>query len=611
MRLFDLLYRQFEEHPLPDAFSHKVLGAWKKYSTGDSLKIVNQLSQGLIEIGIKPGDKISIISEGRPEWCFVDMACQQVGAILVPLYPTLSTQEYKTILEEAEVKTIFVSNGTTLKAVGTAANELNIEGLYTFNKIGGTKSWLEVMRAGKGKNKEAVERRKQTVKPDDVCTIIYTSGTSGKPKGVMLTHTNIISNVIESAKVSTLERGKDRALSFLPLNHIYEKTGIYIYVYIGAGIYFAESLETIADNLKEVKPHTFNTVPRLLEKVYDKIIKKGNDLSTIKKGIFNRAINLGLTYDPNKNQGSIYNRQLSVANKLVFSKWREALGGNIKQIQCGASALQPRLARIFWAAGIKVLEGYGLTETSPVIAANRMDGISIGSVGKVYDNLEVKMGDENEILVKGPSVMKGYYKNEELTKEVLSEDGWFKTGDVGKLMHGYLYITDRKKELFKTSGGLYIAPQQAENSLKESVLIEQAMVVGEGQKFPAVLIVPNMDEVFAKLSGTYSLMDFDDMRKDPKVRALFQKELDRVNEELGKWAKIKEFRLISQPWTPETGELTPTMKLKRRVIMEKCKLILDTIYADKSEYNLSNFDNLKIEEMTLEELERFEEMESL
>ena len=611
MRLFDLLYQQFNETPLADAFSHKVLGTWKQYSTGDSLKIINQLSQGLIELGIKAGDKISVVSEGRPEWCFVDMACQQVGAILVPLYPTLSTNEYEIILEEAEVKMIFVSNGTTLKSVEAAAKGLGIESIYTFNKIGSAKSWLEVLRAGKGKNKEAVERRKQTIKAEDVCTIIYTSGTSGNPKGVMLTHANIVSNVEESSKVSTLDRGKDKALSFLPLNHIYEKTGIYIYIFNGIGIYFAESLETIADNLREVKPHTFNTVPRLLEKVYDKILKKGSELSTLKKGIFNRAITLALNFDPKKNQGALYNRQLSVANKLVFSKWREALGGNIKQIQCGASALQPRLARVFWAAGIHVLEGYGLTETSPVIAANRMDNFSFGSVGKVYDNLEVKLGEEDEILVKGPSVMKGYYKNEELTKEVLSEDGWFKTGDVGKIMNGFLYITDRKKELFKTSGGLYIAPQQAENKLKESVLIEQAMVVGEGERFPAVLIIPNMDEVLAMVSGTYSLVDFEDMRKDPKVRSLFQKELDRVNEELGNWAKIKEFRLINKPWSPETGELTPTMKLKRRVILEKYKPVLDTIYTNQSEFDLAKFENLKIEDMTLEELERFEEMESL
>ncbi|MEP1034206.1 long-chain fatty acid--CoA ligase [Ekhidna sp.] len=611
MRLFDLLYKQFDENPLVDAFSHKVLGYWKQYSTGDSLKIINQLSQGLIELGINPGDKISIVSEGRPEWCFVDMACQQIGAILVPLYPTLSSLEYKTILEEAEVKLIFVSNGTTLKSVDTAARELDIDSIYTFNKIGGAKSWLDVLRAGKGKNKEAVERRKQTVKAEDVCTIIYTSGTSGQPKGVMLTHTNIYSNVVESSKVSTLDKGKDKALSFLPLNHIYEKTGIYIYIYNAIGVYFAESLETIADNLKEVKPQTFNTVPRLLEKVYDKILKKGSELSTIKKGIFNRSITLALNFDPNKNQGALYNRQLSVANKLVFSKWREALGGNIKQIQCGASALQPRLARVFWAAGIHVLEGYGLTETSPVIAANRMDDFSFGSVGKVYDNLEVKLGEENEIMVKGPSVMKGYYKNEELTREVLSEDGWFKTGDVGKLMKGFLYITDRKKELFKTSGGLYIAPQQVENRLKEAILIDQAMVVGEGQKFPAVLIVPNMDEVLAQLSGTYSLMDFEDMRKDQKVRALFQKELDRANVELGNWAKIKEFRLINSAWSPETGELTPTMKLKRRVILEKYKPVLDTIYTSQSEFDLSRFENLKIEDMTMEELEQFEAMDAL
>ncbi|MEP0985735.1 long-chain fatty acid--CoA ligase [Ekhidna sp.] len=611
MRLFDLLYRQLQENPISDAFAHKVLGFWKKYSTSDSLKIVNQLAQGLIELGIKPGDKISIVSEGRPEWCFVDMACQHVGAVLVPLYPTLSTAEYETILKEAEVKMIFVSNGTTLKSVAAAAKTLSIDGIYAFNKIGGVKSWLDVMREGKGKNKEELEVRMKTVKADDVCTIIYTSGTSGAPKGVMLTHTNIVCNVIESSKVSTLDKGKDRALSFLPLNHIYEKTGIYIYIYTGTAVYFAENLETIADNLKEVKPHTFNTVPRLLEKVYDKILKKGSALSTVKRGIFNRAITLGLKFDPNKNQGALYNRQLSVANKLVFSKWREALGGNIKQIQCGASALQPRLARVFWAAGIHVLEGYGLTETSPVISANRMDAIKIGSVGKVYDNLEVKLGEENEIMVKGPSVMKGYYKNDELTREVLSEDGWLKTGDVGKLVDGFLHITDRKKELFKTSGGLYIAPQQVENKLNEAIIIEQSMVVGEGEKFPAVLIVPNMDEVLTQLSGTYSLMDFEDMRKDPKVRKLFQSELDRVNEALGNWAKIKEFRLINKTWSPETGELTPTMKLKRRVILEKYKLILDTIYTTQSDFDLSKFENMQIEDMSLEELEQFEKMEAL
>lgn len=611
MRLFDLLIKQYKENPIADAFAHKVQGAWKKYSTENSLKIVNQLSQGLIELGVVPGDKIAIISEGRPEWCFVDIACQQVGAILVPLYPTLSTTEYKVILEESEAKMIFVSNGVTLKSVHKAATDLEIDSIYTFNKIGRFATWMEVLKAGKGKHKEEVSARRKAIKSEDICTIIYTSGTSGQPKGVMLSHHNIVSNVKESAKVSSLTKGQDRALSFLPLNHIYEKTGIYIYLYTGVAIYFAESLEAIADNLREVKPHTFNTVPRLLEKVYDKILKKGSELSTLKKGIFNRAITLGLKYDPNKDQGTLYNRQLGVANKLVFSKWREALGGNIKQIQCGASALQPRLARIFWAAGIKVLEGYGLTETSPVISANRLDSIKFGSVGKVYENLQVKFGDENEIMVKGPSIMKGYYKNAELTKEVLSEDGWFKTGDVGRMENGYLIITDRKKELFKTSGGLYIAPQQMENKLKESILIDQAMVVGEGEKFPAVLIVPNMDEVLARFKGTFELMDFNELRREPRVRKLFQEELNRVNEELGNWAKIKEFRLINQTWSPETGELTPTMKLKRRVILEKYKPVLETIYSEKSEFDLHKFEKMNIEDMSLEELERLEELESL
>lgn len=613
MRLFDFLYKQHKEHPIEDAFSYKVKGEWKKFSTAEAIKITAQLSQGLIELGVQRGDNIGIISEGRPEWCFVDLAVQQVGAVLVPLYPTLSTTEYEAILRETDTKLIFVSDAKTYKSVSPAAIVTGISAIYSFNKVKEVDTWVDVLRSGKGKHRDELKARMKAVNPDDVCTIIYTSGTSGTPKGVMLTHTNIVSNVIESTKVNSLGKG-DRALSFLPLNHIYEKAGIYIYVYNAIGIYFAESLEMIADNLREVQPHTFNTVPRLLEKVYDKILKKGNELSTIKKGIFKRAISLGLRYDPNKDQGKFYDRQLAVANKLVFSKWREALGGNIKQIQCGASALQPRLARIFWAAGIQVLEGYGLTETSPVVAANRLDDIRFGSVGKIYANLEVKLGDEDEIMVKGPSVMKGYYKQEKVTREVLSEDGWFKTGDVGKMEDGFLFITDRKKELFKTSGGLYIAPQQAENKLKESSLIEQAMVVGEGEKFPAVLIVPDMDEVLAQMSGSFSLVDFDELRKDKRVIKLFQTEIDRVNSELGNWAKIKEFRLVGQNWSPETGELTPTMKLKRRVITKKYKHILDNIYRNKEEedeFDLKKFEDINIDDMTLEELEQFEKLESL
>ncbi len=611
MRLFDLLYQQLKKNPIPDALAHKVKGEWKKYSTAETIKFSQLLSQGLIEIGIEPGDKVAMISEGRPEWIMVDIACQQIGAVLVPLYPTLSTEEYEIILKESEPKALFVSNGVTLKSVEPAAKKVGVQQLYTFKKINNRMPWVDLLTKGKGKNREELQSRIKEVKGDDLCTIIYTSGTSGMPKGVMLTHNNIYSNVIESAKINTLENGKDRALSFLPPNHIYEKTGLYIYIQGAIGIYFAESIDTIGDNLKEVKPHTFNTVPRLLEKVYDKIIKTGGELSVLKRGIFNRSIKVGLKYNPNEDQGTLYNRQLNIANKLVFSKWREALGGNIKQIQCGASALQPRLARVFWAAGIKVLEGYGLTETSPVVAANRINNMKVGSVGKIYDNLEVKLGDENEILVKGPSVMKGYYKNEELTNEVMTEDGFFKTGDVGRIENDFLFITDRKKELFKTSGGLYIAPQQIENKLKESKYIDQAMVVGEGEKFPAVLIVPNVEELMTVLSGAFELIDISTMRKDPKVRKVFQEILDRENRSLGNWAKIKEFRLLNQQWTPESGELTPTMKLKRRVIKEKFKAYIDSIYKTEVGFNFDEFEDIDIENMTMEELERYEQMEVL
>lgn len=611
MRLFDLLYNQLRNFPITDALAHKINGKWKKYSTSETVKYAQLLGQGLIELGVKPNDKIGIISEGRPEWIFVDIACQQVGAVLVPLYPTLSTKEYEIILEEAEVNVLFVSNGKTLKSVEPAAKKVGVENVFTFNKVKNRKPYIELLTAGKGKHTEELKSRMKAVDKDDICTIIYTSGTSGKPKGVMLSHLNIYSNVMESDKINILDKGRDKALSFLPPNHIYEKAGLYIYLHAGIAIYFAESLDTIGENLKEVQPHTFNTVPRLLEKVYDKIMKTGSELPTLKRGIFNSAIKVGLKYDPNENHGGLYKRQLAIANKLVFSKWREALGGNIKQIQCGASALQPRLARVFWAAGIKILEGYGLTETSPVIAANRTDAMRIGTVGKIYGNLELKFSEENEILVKGPSIMRGYFKNEELTKDVFTIDGFFKTGDVGALDGDFLVITDRKKELFKTSGGMYIAPQQVENKLKESKFIEQAMVVGEGEKFPAVLIVPDIDELMNVISGSFELLDVSAMRKDPKVTKVFQEVIDKINEDLGNWAKIKEFRLLGQSWTPESGELTPTMKLKRRVIKEKYKVYIDSIYKTGEGFNFEDFEEVDIENMTLEELEQYEQMESL
>jgi long-chain acyl-CoA synthetase len=444
-----------------------------------------------------------------------------------------------------------------------------------------------------------------SVDEDDICTIIYTSGTSGKPKGVMLTHRNIVSNLLENMKASTLVPG-DRSLSFLPLNHIYEKAGMYFFIHCGVGIYFAENMESIAQNLKEIRPHTFNTVPRLLEKVFDKIMQTGSELPAVKRSIFNWSVKVGLKYDPDKSN-LLQKRRLKVANKLVFSKWREALGGNIKQIQCGASALQPRLARIFWAAGIKVLEGYGLTETSPVISANRVDAFRFGSVGKVYDNLELKFGEEGEIMVKGPSIMKGYYRQESLTKEVLSDDGWFKTGDVGHMEDGYLFITDRKKELFKTSGGLYIAPQQIENQLKESIHIDQAMVVGDGKKFPAALIVPNFELLIEEMSKDFDDRPVHEMIKDPKVQAIYQKEIDRVNESLGKWEKLKKFRLMDVEWSPETDELTPTLKLKRRIILKKFSHVIEEIYDDDFAKNLDHLESFE-DEVEWEKAEKLKEL---
>jgi long-chain acyl-CoA synthetase len=442
------------------------------------------------------------------------------------------------------------------------------------------------------------------IKEDDLLTIIYTSGTTGNPKGVMLSHKNILSNAIAVSTVSLVNPG-DRALSFLPLNHIYERTIVYTYMYLSIGVYYAESMDTIGDNLKEIRPHAFNTVPRLLEKVYDKIIKKGSELSGLKKGVFNWAINLGLKYDPNEPQKTLAKKQLDVARKLVFSKWQEALGGNVKQINCGAAALQPRLAKVFWAAGIKIFEGYGLTETSPVISANTPSLKKMGTVGPPIKGVEVRFAKDGEIEVKGPNVMKGYYKNEALTREVITEDGWLKTGDVGYMDSGCLKITDRKKELFKTSGGLYIAPQQIENKLKESPIIEQAMVIGDGKKFPAALLVPDKEALLEFASKKFILISELDERMitDPQVLKLFSKEIERISEDYGKWEKIKEFRVIPEQWTMETGELTPTLKLKRRVILDKYQDIVNDIYKEDGSHIFDDVAEVNEKDLDKEVLE--------
>ncbi|MEQ8470314.1 MAG: long-chain fatty acid--CoA ligase [Marinoscillum sp.] len=602
LRTFDLLFHQLKRFPIEDTFAYKVNDVWVKFGTKKSIQLINQLSLGLLELGLEKGDKVALISENRPEWNFIDFACQQIGVVVVPMYPMISSEDYRYIFKHAEIKYAFVSTAQIMEKVKSAIPGLEVEGLYSINNIADSKNWREILELGRDQKADELANLRSQIKPDDLMSIIYTSGTTDKPKGVMLSHKNVVSNVLACSKYSYVESGKDRALSFLPLNHVYERTGVYVYIYLGVAVYYAESMDTIGDNLKDIKPHTFNTVPRLLEKVFDKIMKKGNELGGLKKGVFNRAVALALKFDPNEKQSSVYASQLEIADRLVFSKWREALGGNIKQVQCGAAALQPRLTRVFWAAGIQLLEGYGLTETSPVVCANTPSKLKIGTVGAPIDHTQTRIADGGEVEVKGPGVMLGYYKNEELTAEVMTEDGWFKTGDVGIIDNGFLKITDRKKELFKTSGGLYIAPQQIENKLRESRFIEQAIVVGEGKKFPAALIVPNFEALMEEMSKKFMyITDQNKLIKEPKVIRLFEKEVSKVNDELGKWAGVKAHRIVGVSWTPDSGELTPTLKLKRRVIHEKYEHLIADIYYGDGSVSFAEAEALKTTELELQE----------
>ena len=573
-RLFDLIPYQIQKFNKEIAFSRKEEGVWKTYSSKEVQDIIDELSLGFLAQGIQAGDKVAIISENRPEWNFIDLACQQIGVISVPMYPTITVADYAYIFDHAEVKVIFAGDKTIFDKAFQAGNGRKI---YTFDRLPEVAHWTEVQAAGKPGDRDSLANHKANVKPEDLFTIIYTSGTTGRPKGVMLNHANVLSNLMSVSHIMSPPVGTSKVLSFLPLCHIFERTASFCFVYMGYSIYYAENLETIGDNLKEVQPHLFNTVPRLLEKVYDKIVAKGYELTGVKKKLFFWALELGLRNDPAANMGGWYDFQLKIANKLIFSKWREALGGNIQQINSGASALQPRLARVFWAAGIRVCEGYGLTETSPVVTASigTKEEIRIGYVGKIVKDVEVKIAEDGEILVKGPNIMQGYYKEPEMTADVI-KDGWFHTGDIGILDGRYLKITDRKKEMFKTSGGKYIAPQVMENKFKESPLIEQLIVVGADRNYPAALIVPSFDGLkeFCKRSDIDYTTD-SQMIQNEQVQEKYLSEVAKYNELFGGWEQIKRFELLDAPWGIETGELTPTMKLKRKVIMEK--------YADRVE----------------------------
>jgi long-chain acyl-CoA synthetase len=580
-RVFDLLETSVKPLNKEDVFACKIQGNWRKYSAQEVIDTVNRVSLGLLKLGVKRDDKIALISNNRPEWNFVELGVQQIGAVSVPMYPTITIEDYNYIFADAGIKLIFVSDEGLLKKSTEASKGLNsVEAIYTFDQIAGAKHWTEILDLANGNDVDTLEPYKAAVQPEDLLTLIYTSGTTGKPKGVMLTHNNIISNVegLIKGKHLELEEG-DRALSFLPLCHIYERTDVYVYLRYGVSIYYAESMDTIADNLKEVKPHVFATVPRLLEKVYDKIVAKGYELTGVKKSLFFWALNLGLKYDPMKEMGLVYDIQLKVARKLIFSKWQEALGGNIKFVASGSAALQPRL-RIFWAAGIPIAEGYGLTETSPVIASSIITDFRIGCVGSVLPNVQVKIAEDGEILVKGPSIMKGYYNKPELTNEVIDSEGWFHTGDIGEFSEGkYLKITDRKKEIFKTSGGKYVAPQLLENKLKESIFVEQAIVVGEGEKFPSALLVPEFNALKEWcVRHEVPCGSNDEMVKQPKVLEKFDEEVKHLMNSVAKYEQVKKVVLLTKLFSIDSGELTPTLKLRRKVIHSKYQQEILSMY---------------------------------
>ena len=592
-RTFDFLDNAIKKYQLDDFLAVKRNGKWDKVSTKEFAENSNNFSYGLLEMGFKKGDKIATVSNNRPEWNFVDTGIAQIGAVHVPIYPTVSTIEYEHILNHSESKILIVSSKERYDYIEKVAKDSKtVEKVYSFDKIEGVANYTEIIELGKkNASKYNLDEIKKTVDEDDLCSIIYTSGTTGLSKGVMMTHKNFVSNVLASSVV--MPKDSKIAISFLPLNHVFERMLNYMYQYCGVKIYYAESIEALVDNIAEINPHIFASVPRVLEKIYDKIYSKGLDLTGIKRKLFFWALELAQEYSPDKNQGFIYYKKLALANTLIFSKWRAVLGGKIKAIVSGGAALQPRLSRVFNAAKIPLLEGYGLTETAPVISVNRLDDIRPGTVGKLLDNVEVKIGESDEILFRGPNLMKGYYNDPKKTAEAIDKDGWFHTGDTGKLEGRILSITGRIKELFKLSTGKYISPQLVENKFKESAFIEQILVVGDGEKFCSAIVSPSFEFLHGwaaeqKIHYRNNL----ELIKNEKVIARYQREVDRLNKPLDKVMKIKKFKLVCEEWTPETGELSPTLKLKRRIVTKKYNVMLDYIYGySKLEGHVKSFDD--------------------
>lgn len=586
-RLFDFLAFQLKNSPREDSLVTKYNGKWHKTSTQEFVNKANAISRGFLNLGVKKGDKIAIAStNNRTEWNLLDIGLQQIGCVSVPVYPTISEEDYKYIFNDSEVKFAFVSDEELYKKISSIKSEVpSLVSIYTFDKVNGAPNLNEILDLGSDPaNQHEVSAVKKQVKPDDLVTIIYTSGTTGKPKGVMLSHHNILSNVLGSnPRVPKFPSDKPKALSFLPVCHVFERMLIYLYIYNGIGIYYAENLETIGENLKEVSPDVMTVVPRLVEKVYAKIYETGANAGGIKTKIFMWALSLIEDYEPFGKQSFSWKIKHKIADMLVFKKWREGVGNNLTCMVSGSASLSPRLNRMFWGAGIPILEGYGLTETSPVCTVNSMskDGFGIGMVGKPIDGVTVKIAEDGEILIKGPNVMMGYYNAPDLTKEVMTEDGYFKTGDIGELHNGNLKITDRKKEIFKTSGGKYIAPQIMENTMKQSLFIEQIMVLGENEKMPCAFIQPNFENLskWASDNNIELPKSREELVKHQKVIDLFQKEIDKFNQSFGHWEQIKLFRLTPDEWSIESRQLTPTLKLKRRVVIDMYKDLYKEMYG--------------------------------
>ncbi len=580
-RLFDLLDRQLQDFPQEVCIATKEQGVWRNYSTADVVETAERLALGLMDLGVKPGDKVAVASGNRSEWCITDQALLRIGAINVPIYPTSSVEDYAYILNHAGVRVLFTGTADLhAKAEAAAINVPGLKHIFTFDRLDGLPHWT-LLLGNHSNNKALLEAYKAKVNGADLATIIYTSGTTGKPKGVMLSHANILSNVQASEERLPVDIGS-RCISFLPLCHIYERMLMYLYQCTGMNIHFQESLDDLGARIKEVRPHVFTAVPRLLEKIYDSILAKGEALTGVKRKLFLLSLRVGEQYEVH-GKSAWYKLQHALVNRLVFSKWRAALGGEVRCVASGSAALQPRLARIFNAAGIPLMEGYGLTETSPVVSVNdaRHDGLRFGSVGRPIRDVQVHIAEDGEIHVKGPNVMLGYYKEPEMTTEVLATDGWFHTGDIGHVDNdGFLFITDRKKEMFKTSGGKYVAPQVIENKLRASRFIEQAMVIGENRKFPAALIVPSFS--FLKDYCTLKGIPYTSNAQavlDPTVIARIQKEVDTANEGLGHWEQIKKIALLPVEWSIDGGEFTPSLKLRRKPILAKYNAAVEAIYA--------------------------------